>query len=159
MLKEGMAVVYESAGAEYGPWGLDGLKQVEATARSVGRGEQLQSGADVLSQEISQGSMGGEEARAAWRLQEANEDRRRRPRRYSAEEGAEEQRRFRMVEGFDEWKVMLQSSRTIMIFTISCTFGATPVRLPRYDALLCPTVTPESRLTTQLHLSPSTGST
>jgi hypothetical protein len=33
MLKEGMAVVYESGGAEYGPWGLEGLKRVEAQAR------------------------------------------------------------------------------------------------------------------------------
>ena len=33
MLKQGMAVVYESAGAEYGPWGLNGLKRLEAAAR------------------------------------------------------------------------------------------------------------------------------
>jgi hypothetical protein len=33
MLKEGMAVVYESAGAEYGPWGLDGLQRLEAQAK------------------------------------------------------------------------------------------------------------------------------
>jgi len=33
MLKDGMAVVYESGGAEYGPWGLDGLKRHEAAAK------------------------------------------------------------------------------------------------------------------------------
>jgi hypothetical protein len=33
MLKRGMAVVYESAGAEYGPWGLNKLKELEATAK------------------------------------------------------------------------------------------------------------------------------
>jgi hypothetical protein len=33
MLKDGMAVVYESGGAEYGPWGLEGLKKHEAAAR------------------------------------------------------------------------------------------------------------------------------
>ena len=37
MLKEGMAVVYEAGGAEYGPWGLEGLKKVEAQARYVRR--------------------------------------------------------------------------------------------------------------------------
>lgn len=41
-----------------------------------------------------------------------------------------------------------------MIFTISCTFGATLARLPRYDALLCPTVTPESRLTCDSSAAP-----
>ncbi|KAH8079679.1 hypothetical protein HD553DRAFT_277018 [Filobasidium floriforme] len=35
MLKRGMAVVYESAGAEYGPWGLTKLKELEATAKSA----------------------------------------------------------------------------------------------------------------------------
>ena len=33
MLKRGMAVVYESAGAEYGPWGLEKLKSLEANAK------------------------------------------------------------------------------------------------------------------------------
>ena len=33
MLKKGMAVVYESAGAEYGPWGVDELKRLEANAK------------------------------------------------------------------------------------------------------------------------------
>lgn len=33
MLKRGMAVVYESAGAEYGPWGLDELKRLEKVAK------------------------------------------------------------------------------------------------------------------------------
>lgn len=31
-----MAVVYESGGAEYGPWGLDKMKQIEAEAKYVG---------------------------------------------------------------------------------------------------------------------------
>lgn len=35
MLKEGMAVVYTSGGGEYGPWGLDGMKAVEAQAKWV----------------------------------------------------------------------------------------------------------------------------
>ncbi len=33
MLKEGMAVVYTSGGGEYGPWGLDGMRAIEAEAR------------------------------------------------------------------------------------------------------------------------------
>jgi hypothetical protein len=33
MLEEGMAVVYESGGAEYGPWGLDKMKTIEAAAK------------------------------------------------------------------------------------------------------------------------------
>lgn len=33
MLHEGMAVVYESGGGEYGPWGIDRLKEVEAQAK------------------------------------------------------------------------------------------------------------------------------
>lgn len=33
MLRTGMAVVYESGGAEYGPWGLERMKQVEAEAK------------------------------------------------------------------------------------------------------------------------------
>ena len=33
MLKQGMGVVYESAGAEYGPWSVDELKAMEAEAR------------------------------------------------------------------------------------------------------------------------------
>ncbi|KIR42771.1 hypothetical protein I307_01121 [Cryptococcus deuterogattii 99/473] len=36
MLKEGMAVVYKAGGAEYGPWGLDGMLKVEAEARYFG---------------------------------------------------------------------------------------------------------------------------
>jgi hypothetical protein len=35
MLRTGMAVVYESGGAEYGPWGLEKMKQVEAEAKYV----------------------------------------------------------------------------------------------------------------------------
>jgi hypothetical protein len=35
MLRTGMAEVYESGGAEYGPWGLERLKQVEAEAKYV----------------------------------------------------------------------------------------------------------------------------
>jgi len=35
MLKEGMAVVYEAGGAEYGPWGMEGLKRHEAVAKYV----------------------------------------------------------------------------------------------------------------------------
>ncbi|KAJ9122435.1 hypothetical protein QFC22_001860 [Naganishia vaughanmartiniae] len=38
MLRTGMAVVYESGGAEYGPWGLEKMKQVEAEAKSARRG-------------------------------------------------------------------------------------------------------------------------
>ncbi|KGB74862.2 hypothetical protein CNBG_0700 [Cryptococcus deuterogattii R265] len=38
MLKEGMAVVYKAGGAEYGPWGLDGMLKVEAEARDAKRG-------------------------------------------------------------------------------------------------------------------------
>ncbi|ORX40102.1 hypothetical protein BD324DRAFT_587298 [Kockovaella imperatae] len=38
MLKEGMGVVYESAGAEYGPWSVDYLKQLEAEARRAKKG-------------------------------------------------------------------------------------------------------------------------
>ncbi|WVR06312.1 hypothetical protein IAU60_003342 [Kwoniella sp. DSM 27419] len=38
MLKEGMAVVYEAGGAEYGPWGLDKMKSVEADAKKAKRG-------------------------------------------------------------------------------------------------------------------------
>jgi endonuclease YncB( thermonuclease family) len=33
MLRKGMAVVYESGGAEYGPWGLEGLKRIEDGAK------------------------------------------------------------------------------------------------------------------------------
>ncbi len=33
MLNEGMAVVYESGGGEYGPWGVKSLKQLEAKAK------------------------------------------------------------------------------------------------------------------------------
>jgi hypothetical protein len=33
MLKEGMAVVYTSGGGEYGPWGMEGMKAVEAQAK------------------------------------------------------------------------------------------------------------------------------
>ena len=33
MLKEGVAVVYESGGGEYGPWGLQGMKAVEHEAK------------------------------------------------------------------------------------------------------------------------------
>lgn len=33
MLSEGMAVVYESGGGEYGPWGIKTLKQIEAQAK------------------------------------------------------------------------------------------------------------------------------
>jgi hypothetical protein len=35
MLRTGMAEVYESGGAEYGPWGLERLKQIEAEAKYV----------------------------------------------------------------------------------------------------------------------------
>ena len=35
MLQEGMAVVYEAGGGEYGPWGLTGLKAIEAEAKYV----------------------------------------------------------------------------------------------------------------------------
>ena len=35
MLNEGMAVVYESSGGEYGPWGLKRLKEIEAQAKYV----------------------------------------------------------------------------------------------------------------------------
>ncbi|WVQ80677.1 hypothetical protein IAT38_002782 [Cryptococcus sp. DSM 104549] len=38
MLKEGMAVVYESGGAEYGAWGLDKMKALEAEAKQHKRG-------------------------------------------------------------------------------------------------------------------------
>ncbi|KAK4689529.1 micrococcal nuclease, partial [Tremellales sp. Uapishka_1] len=38
MLKEGMAVVYESGGSEYGDWGLEKFKAVEAEARAARRG-------------------------------------------------------------------------------------------------------------------------
>ncbi|KAK6908149.1 mitochondrial protein [Kwoniella mangroviensis CBS 10435] len=38
MLKEGMAVVYEAGGAEYGPWGIDKMKSIEAQARSSKKG-------------------------------------------------------------------------------------------------------------------------
>jgi hypothetical protein len=33
MLKEGMAVVYTSTGGEYGPWGLERMKELEADAK------------------------------------------------------------------------------------------------------------------------------
>lgn len=33
MLRTGMAVVYESAGGEYGDWGKEKLKEIEATAK------------------------------------------------------------------------------------------------------------------------------
>lgn len=33
-----MAVVYESGGAEYGPWGLEKMKAVEQEARAAKRG-------------------------------------------------------------------------------------------------------------------------
>jgi hypothetical protein len=35
MLQEGMAVVYEAGGGEYGPWGIQGLKAYEAIAQLV----------------------------------------------------------------------------------------------------------------------------
>jgi len=35
MLQEGMAVVYESGGAEYGPWGLEGMKVAQRQAEYV----------------------------------------------------------------------------------------------------------------------------
>lgn len=35
MLQNGMASVYEAGGAEYGPWGLEGLKEYERVARYV----------------------------------------------------------------------------------------------------------------------------
>ncbi|TXT13805.1 hypothetical protein VHUM_01172 [Vanrija humicola] len=38
MLKEGTAVVYTSGGAEYGPWGLEGLQKAEDDARRHRRG-------------------------------------------------------------------------------------------------------------------------
>ncbi|KAL7418934.1 putative endonuclease lcl3 [Cryptotrichosporon argae] len=38
MLKEGMAVVYTSAGSEYGPWGLERLQALEAVARQKKKG-------------------------------------------------------------------------------------------------------------------------
>ncbi|WRT67742.1 uncharacterized protein IL334_004714 [Kwoniella shivajii] len=38
MLKEGMAVVYEAGGAEYGPWGLEKMKFIEAQAKSSKKG-------------------------------------------------------------------------------------------------------------------------
>ena len=33
MLQQGMAVVYEAFGGEYGPWGVSGLKVFEAQAK------------------------------------------------------------------------------------------------------------------------------
>jgi hypothetical protein len=33
MLQQGMAVVYEAGGGEYGEWGLKGLKEYEAEAK------------------------------------------------------------------------------------------------------------------------------
>ena len=38
MLQEGMAVVYTSGGAEFGPWGLDKMKAVEAEAKRQKKG-------------------------------------------------------------------------------------------------------------------------
>ncbi|WVF69214.1 hypothetical protein IAT40_003990 [Kwoniella sp. CBS 6097] len=38
MLKEGMAVVYEAGGAEYGPWGLGRMKAIEADAKKSKKG-------------------------------------------------------------------------------------------------------------------------
>ncbi|WOO81283.1 putative endonuclease LCL3 [Vanrija pseudolonga] len=38
MLKEGTAVVYTSGGAEYGPWGLEGLQKAEDDAKRNRRG-------------------------------------------------------------------------------------------------------------------------
>ncbi|WWC88580.1 uncharacterized protein L201_003492 [Kwoniella dendrophila CBS 6074] len=38
MLKEGMAVVYEAGGAEYGPWGLEKMKSIQAQAKSSKKG-------------------------------------------------------------------------------------------------------------------------
>ncbi|WWC70799.1 uncharacterized protein I206_104751 [Kwoniella pini CBS 10737] len=38
MLKEGMAVVYEAGGAEYGPWGIEKMKSLEAQAKSSKKG-------------------------------------------------------------------------------------------------------------------------
>jgi len=35
MLREGMAVVYESGGAEYGPWGIEGMKTAQRQAEYV----------------------------------------------------------------------------------------------------------------------------
>ena len=35
MLKEGMAVVYTSGGAEYGSWGLEKMQAIEEEARYV----------------------------------------------------------------------------------------------------------------------------
>jgi hypothetical protein len=32
MLREGMAVIYESGGAEYGPWGIEGMKAAQRQA-------------------------------------------------------------------------------------------------------------------------------
>nr|XP_031864166.1 uncharacterized protein CI109_000078 [Kwoniella shandongensis]KAA5531238.1 hypothetical protein CI109_000078 [Kwoniella shandongensis] len=38
MLQKGMAVVYEAGGAEYGPWGIEKMKAIEAEARAAKRG-------------------------------------------------------------------------------------------------------------------------
>jgi hypothetical protein len=41
MLKEGMAVVYTSGGAEYGSWGLERMQAIEDEARYVSSGAVL----------------------------------------------------------------------------------------------------------------------
>ncbi|WVO18564.1 hypothetical protein L204_106283 [Cryptococcus depauperatus] len=38
MLKEGMAVVYQAGGAEYGPWGLQKMLEIETKTRDAKRG-------------------------------------------------------------------------------------------------------------------------
>ncbi|EIW66747.1 hypothetical protein TREMEDRAFT_34464 [Tremella mesenterica DSM 1558] len=38
MLSEGMAVVYTSSGAEYGPWGLKRLQEIESRAKAAKKG-------------------------------------------------------------------------------------------------------------------------
>ena len=35
MVSEGMAVVYEAGGGEYGPWGKKGLQDIEKQAKYV----------------------------------------------------------------------------------------------------------------------------
>lgn len=45
MLRAGVASIYESSiGAEYGPWGLEGLKKVEDEARKARKGLWAQTG-------------------------------------------------------------------------------------------------------------------
>lgn len=74
MLRQGIAVVYESAGAEYGPWGLEEMKRIEQEARRAKRGLWAQKGRietpgeykkrhKMAGEEDMQAATGGKDAR------------------------------------------------------------------------------------------------